>query len=138
MDDRSLSDCHVTEEAPGGYGFGEAGLQLTAQIRMAPSMYAGNEINLPITFKLPTGIFAKADQADQCAAEGVALSKVRTLSPTAQWWARYWVALSKKYAANAGNDAADRLDPSITAAGVRLAAGSDNGLFGIVRKCFLN
>lgn len=136
---RSLEDCRVVDEAPGGYGFGEAGLQLMPWMQMSSLLPVGDDISMPITFKLPTGIIANAEKADSCAAESLAAGKVRTLSPGAKWWSAYWLALAHHYAVQGGRpDAADRLNDATEAAVERLSKGQDGGLFGQLRRCSLN
>jgi TonB family protein len=56
--DGTLADCHVTEESPLDYGFGDAALKLGSLFRMRPMTkdgkpVEGGMINIPIRFLLP-------------------------------------------------------------------------------------
>ena len=54
----SLVGCRAKEEAPEGYGFGEAALSLSKMFRMKPKTVdgkpvAGGDITIPIVFSVP-------------------------------------------------------------------------------------
>jgi TPR repeat protein len=136
--DRSLEDCLLVGESPGGLGFGAAGWQLLPKMRLGPGLAVGTEFNLPIRFALPTGVLGNLAHAEECAAEGLALRKRGPLSGDADWWARYWVALADYQVRQAGGQPSpDRLDAAVGEAANRLAQGGDGGLFGLVERCRL-
>lgn len=55
--DTRLIDCIVQSEAPTGYGFGKAALDLADEMRMAPAIRNGlpvkAQVRVPLVFKLP-------------------------------------------------------------------------------------
>ncbi len=57
--DGRLSQCHVLEESPAGYGFGEAAIRLSVLYRLrtatsdGSALVSGASIRLPITFRAP-------------------------------------------------------------------------------------
>jgi hypothetical protein len=137
-DDRSPQDCHLVSETPAGQGFGEAGMRLIPEMRLGAGLPVGQEFTLPVRFALPTGIVANRGHADECAAEGIALRGIESLSPDSDWWARYWVALSRYDARQVGAaDSPDRLSAQVVAASQRLARGGDRGLFSLTSRCKL-
>ena len=134
----SLEDCHVTDEQPSGYGFGEAGFRLLPKIQLSPGLPIGSEVRVPVRFADPTGIVGSREHADACAAESLAMAKVHPLSGDAQWYARYWQALAHHFVDQAHEiDTPDRLAPQVVEASARLALGKDRGLFGLIFKCSL-
>ena len=55
--DTRLQDCHVASENPPAYGFGDAALKLSAEMRMAPAIRQGlpaeSLVRIPLAFKMP-------------------------------------------------------------------------------------
>lgn len=135
--DRSPHDCLRETEQPAGFGFTEAARSLIGGFRLAPGLPEGAPIVLPIHFKLELGREPRA-MADSCAAYAIAVSRQKTLAGLPKWWARYWIALSKEYAAQAGEaDSPDRLSAQVAEASDRLAEGKDRGIFGKLSRCSL-
>ncbi len=55
--DTRLQDCKVASESPPDYGFGEAALKLSADMRMAPAIRQGlpvpSVVRVPLAFRMP-------------------------------------------------------------------------------------
>jgi hypothetical protein len=135
---RAPVDCRVMGESPGGFGFGQAGLSVASAFKLAPGLPAGEDIEFSVAFRGP---IRPADRptADRCAAYATGLGRmVQRMTPTASWWARYWLALSSLYATQAGeSDAPERLAPAVADVVQRLEQGRDRGLFGQLGRCYL-
>ncbi len=85
--DTLLHDCQVLEETPAGFGFGEAAVAMSAEMRMSPRTIDGRPdggavVRVPIVFKLPEEDFAipDLDEALRCF---VGLTDRRTDAPEA-------------------------------------------------------
>jgi TPR repeat protein len=132
------SGCVVEEETPEGMGFGEAALSLASTVRMLPGLAPGSEVRLPMAFKLGMGPEARPT-TDRCAAYALAMERQTPFAGLSLWWSRYWQARSRLLARQAGEaEGLERLEPQVSEAGKRLAAGKDRGFFGTVGRCHLD
>lgn len=85
--DTRLYGCVVLEESPAGYGFGDAALAISGEMRMSPRTVdgkpeAGAQVRVPIVFKAPETDFAipDLDEAVRCYV-GLADRKTDTPEP---------------------------------------------------------
>jgi protein TonB len=51
--DRTLGKCAVSSETAGGYGFGDAALQLSKFFKMKKGAKPGSRVTIPIQFQTP-------------------------------------------------------------------------------------
>jgi TPR repeat protein len=136
-DDGSPHHCRLMSEDPPAYGFAKAGRSIVGKFRLAAGLPPGSEINVPIRFALAAPVESR-HASDTCAAYAIALSNQQQLTGLPDWWARYWIALSKRYAiAEDGADTADRLASQVSQATQRLADGKERGFLGRVGLCHL-
>ena len=136
-EDRTLQYCHVISEDPPGYGIAKAGRSLLGAFQLAPGWPAGSEVSFPINFarRLGGGTEPRA-MADTCAAYAIVLSKQQHLNEGQDWWSRYWIVLSDRYARAAGGASEqERLAPQIAVATQQLSNGKERGWFGQLSHC---
>lgn len=104
--DGTLGDCHVTEEAPTGEGFGEAALKMSSTFQMKPftvdgRAVGGGIVRIPILFVPPTGQLDPLSGTLRCYGRAAASAEADPASQEAWLATRFWALQSLTAAAMA-------------------------------------